>query len=155
LNHHDDTNVVFLEASEDRLQMKQAMLAQQEKCKAGQRTIQTALHTVFAQIQIPTATITYQIRNFPHFYIPNDMKPLYHRQFTKYIASNLTGAISNDDVWTSYSTGSNHLIDYMLRNENFHHMSPLEYFSNVSKVPLSMGTYPFLTGHPQENTHSQ
>jgi hypothetical protein len=36
LNHHEDTNVVFLEALEDRLQMKHAMLAQQEKSTAGQ-----------------------------------------------------------------------------------------------------------------------
>jgi hypothetical protein len=158
LNHHKDTNIVFLEAFKERLQTKQTTLAQMDSQTSGQRKLQTALYTISARIQISSATIAYRICNCPHFYIPSDVKPVYFREFTKYIQANRgeLHSTATNDVWTNYSSGSNQLIDYIVRGPQLTHLSPIEYFSQITKVykPKNVNA-PFSDTHPQYFSHGQ
>jgi hypothetical protein len=105
LNHHENTNIVFLEAFEERLQTNQITLAQMHPQTSGQRKLQTTPYTISARIQISSATIAYWICNYPHIYILSDVKPVYFREFTKYIQAN-RGELhytAINDVWTNCS----------------------------------------------------
>jgi hypothetical protein len=83
---------------------------------------------------------------------------VYFREFTKYIQANRgeLHSTATNDVWTNYSSGSNQLIDYILSGPQLSDLSPIEYFSQITKVykPKNINA-PFSDTHTQYFSHGQ